>query len=176
MQDAQEHLNLEQRGLWVSEGRGPACMFRGGGNIWAEAEGHGAARHRACLRPSPRYPALSYPRATSLFAMGQGHGLAHRESLAVGNPSSPRRKSPVALAGTLLALAAYKSHTITPTPPHLNDPTSFITKISQNSSHSSHTVFNTNLIPVEGTTYSDNRMFGIVTPQTIITLYSKNTL
>lgn len=71
----------------------------------------------------------------------------------MGSPSLPMSKSAAALAGAPSALAAYKSYTITPTAPHLNDPTSFITKISQNSSHSSHTVFNTNLIPVERTKY-----------------------
>lgn len=132
------------------------------GQLWAEAEGGGRGGHRAHPAAFPSVPWTGPSKGSLPPCMGQVHGLAHRASLAAGSPSSPRRKSPAFPVGALSVLAAYKSYTITPTPPHLNDPTSFITKISQNSSHSSHTVFNTNLIPVERTKYSDNRMFGIV--------------
>lgn len=155
---------------------------QGRGQLWAEAEGRGRGGHRAFPGACPSVPWTGLSKSREGLGslppcMGQVHSLAHRASLAAGSPSSPRRKSPAFPAGALSELAAYKAYTITPTPPHLNDPTSFITKISQNSSHSSHTVFNTNLIPVERTKYSDNRMFGIVnTPNRYYSVLQKYAL
>lgn len=70
--EAQDHLNLEKRGLWASEGRELACVSRGGGKICV-AEGCGRSGHRAHSGAFPSIPQAGLSKGPLPLHMGQGH-------------------------------------------------------------------------------------------------------